>query len=73
MVNPASLDGTVAAMGMAAPTSQRERGIQPMDTHILVVEDDPLNGRLLTFLLADAGFATSTLADPRALDAALRA
>jgi DNA-binding response OmpR family regulator len=44
-----------------------------MDTHILVVNDDPLHGRLLTFLLADAGFATSTLADPRPLDAVLRA
>jgi two-component system response regulator RegX3 len=72
-VNPASLDGTVAAVGIAAPISQRERGIQPMDTHILVVDDDPLHGRLLTFILADAGFATSTLADPRALDAVLRA
>lgn len=36
-----------------------------METHILIVEDDPLHGRLLSFLLAEAGFAASTLADPR--------
>ncbi len=43
-----------------------------MGTHILAVDDDPLHGRLLSFLFADAGFAISTLADPRALEASLR-
>jgi two-component system, OmpR family, response regulator RegX3 len=43
-----------------------------MDGHILVVDDDPLHGRLLSFLFADAGFEISTLTDPRALGAFLR-
>jgi two-component system, OmpR family, response regulator RegX3 len=38
-----------------------------MDAHILAVDDDPLHARLLAFLFADAGFAISTLTDPRAL------
>lgn len=38
-----------------------------MGTHILVVDDDPLHGRLLSFLFADADFAVATLTDPRAV------
>jgi two-component system, OmpR family, response regulator RegX3 len=39
-----------------------------MTTHILIVDDDPLRAKMLTFLLVDAGYAASTLADPRAAD-----
>jgi two-component system response regulator RegX3 len=38
-----------------------------MSSHILLVDDDVAIGRLLTFLLADAGYAISTLTDPRAV------
>jgi two-component system, OmpR family, response regulator RegX3 len=34
-------------------------------THILIINDDPLHARLLSFLCADADYAVSTLADPR--------
>lgn len=37
-----------------------------MTTHILIVDDDPLRAKMLTFLLIDAGYAASTLADPHA-------
>jgi two-component system response regulator RegX3 len=39
-----------------------------MNTHILIVEDDPFLTRLLTFLLADGGYETATLADPRKVE-----
>jgi len=40
----------------------RNRG---MSTHILLIDDDALIGKWLSFLLSDAGYAMSTLADPR--------
>lgn len=33
--------------------------------HILLVDDDPLVGRLLAYLLDDAGYTMTVLADPR--------
>lgn len=36
-----------------------------MGTHVLVIDDDPLNSKLLSFLFADADYAVSTLTDPR--------
>jgi DNA-binding response OmpR family regulator len=36
-------------------------------THILVVDDDPLHTKMLTYLLEDHGYAVSVLADPRTL------
>jgi len=39
-----------------------------MDTHILAVDSDPLAAKLLTFLLGDAGYQTTALADPRLVD-----
>ena len=33
--------------------------------HILLVDDDPLVGKLLTYLLDDAGYTMTALADPR--------
>ena len=38
-----------------------------MQTHILVVDDDPLHTKLLTFLLEDHGYAVAALDDPRAV------
>ena len=43
-----------------------------MDAHILIVDSDPLHCKMLTFLLADADFQTSTLADPRGIGAHLQ-
>src|SRR3954470_7981577 len=43
-----------------------------MAAHILVIDDDPLNSRLLSFLFADADYAVSTLADPREVGPFLR-
>jgi two-component system response regulator RegX3 len=43
-----------------------------MKAHILVIDDDPLHSKLLSFLLADAEYETSALADPRGLAAFLR-
>ncbi|MHB8645335.1 MAG: response regulator transcription factor [Thermomicrobiales bacterium] len=43
-----------------------------MNTHILLVDDDPLVGKLLTFLLDDAGYAITVLADPRQASEFLR-
>lgn len=34
-------------------------------THILIVEDDPFMTKMLVFLLADSGYQTTTLNDPR--------
>ncbi len=42
-----------------------------MNTHILLIDDDPLIGKLLTFLLADAGYSITVLADPRGASAFL--
>jgi two-component system, OmpR family, response regulator RegX3 len=42
-----------------------------MQTHILVVDDDALHTKLLTFLLGDHGYAVSTVDDPRAVLPAL--
>jgi two-component system response regulator RegX3 len=39
-----------------------------MTTHILIVDDDVLHTKWLTFLLTDAGYATSVLTDPRSVD-----
>ncbi|MCA1725147.1 MAG: response regulator transcription factor [Thermomicrobia bacterium] len=43
-----------------------------MNAHILLVDDDLLVGKLLTFLLDDAGYAMTALADPRRASAFLR-
>src|SRR5260370_26421548 len=43
-----------------------------MQTHILVVDDDPLHTKLSTFMLADAGCTVTVLADPRAVEATLQ-
>lgn len=43
-----------------------------MNTHILFVDDDPLVGKLLTFLLDDAGYILTALADPRGASDFLR-
>jgi DNA-binding response OmpR family regulator len=43
-----------------------------MTTHILIVDDDPLHAKLLTFLFADAGYQAAVLADPRGIDPFLR-
>lgn len=40
--------------------------------HILLVDDDPLVGKLLTYLLDDAGYTMTVLADPRRASAFLR-
>lgn len=38
-----------------------------MKTHVLVIDDDPLHCKMLSFLLEDAGYETSTLGDRRAV------
>jgi len=43
-----------------------------MKTHILVVDNDPLHTKLLTFLLEQYGYSVAALADPRAVPEALR-
>ncbi|HEY7907726.1 MAG TPA: response regulator transcription factor [Thermomicrobiales bacterium] len=43
-----------------------------MTTHILIVDDDPLHAKLLTFLFADAGYQAAVLVDPRGIDPFLR-
>ena len=43
-----------------------------METHILLIDDDILAGKLLAFLLADGGYAMTVLTDPRRADAFLR-
>ena len=40
--------------------------------HILVVDDDPLHTKLLTFLLEQHGYAATVVDDPRAVPEALR-
>jgi two-component system response regulator RegX3 len=40
--------------------------------HILLVDDDPLVGKLLTYLLDDAGYTMTVLADPRRASAFLQ-
>jgi len=40
-------------------------------THILIVDNDPLHAKMLSFLLADAGYEASTLADTHAAAAAI--
>lgn len=42
-------------------------------THILIVEDDPFTSKMLAFLLADSGYETTILADPRAVRPFLQA
>jgi DNA-binding response OmpR family regulator len=51
-----------------------ERGTDTMQTqtHILVVDDDPLHTKMLTFLLAQHGYVTTVLDDPRGILDALR-
>jgi len=36
-----------------------------MDAHILIVDDDPLAGRVLGLILTDSGYQTTVLRDPR--------
>jgi two-component system, OmpR family, response regulator RegX3 len=36
-----------------------------MEPHILIVDDDPFIAKMIDFLLVDAGYDTTTLADPR--------
>jgi two-component system response regulator RegX3 len=36
-----------------------------MTAHILIVDPDPFTAKMLTFLLAEAGYRTTALADPR--------
>ena len=36
-----------------------------MNTYILTVDPDPLTSKMLAFLLGDAGYLATTLADPR--------
>src|SRR4051794_12783362 len=43
-----------------------------MQTHILVVNDDPLESKLMTFLLNEAGYTVKVIADPRAVEATLQ-
>lgn len=43
-----------------------------MKTHILIVDDDPLHCKLLSFLFTDTGYEASTLGDHRGIDAFLR-
>jgi two-component system, OmpR family, response regulator RegX3 len=43
-----------------------------MSAHILLVDDDAMVSKLLAFLLADAGYTISTLADPRQVGEFLR-
>lgn len=43
-----------------------------MKTHILLIDDDILGGKLLAFLLADAGYALTAITDPRSVNAFLR-
>ncbi len=42
-----------------------------MNNHILLIDDDALVGKLLTFLLTDAGYSITVLADPRSARAFL--
>jgi len=42
-----------------------------IDTHILLVDDDVLTGKLVAFLLQDAGYRVTTLVDPRRVQRAL--
>jgi DNA-binding response OmpR family regulator len=43
-----------------------------MQTQILVVDDDPLHTKMLTFLLQEHGYAVAVVDDPRAVAEALR-
>lgn len=43
-----------------------------MKTHILIVDEDPLHCKLLSFLLTDAGHEASILGDQRGIDPFLR-
>jgi two-component system, OmpR family, response regulator RegX3 len=42
-----------------------DTGERGMSAHILLVDDDAMVSKLLTFLLTDAGYTISTLADPQ--------
>jgi two-component system OmpR family response regulator len=42
-----------------------------MPPHILIVDPDPAVAALLAFIFAEAGYRTTTLADPRLVSAAL--
>jgi len=43
-----------------------------MQSHILLIDDDPLHTKMLSFLLEQHGYAVATLDDPRGLADALR-
>ncbi len=43
-----------------------------MDTHILVVDDDALHSKMMSFLLSDADYTVSVIDGPRTIDDALR-
>lgn len=43
-----------------------------MKAHILIVDDDPLHTRLLSFLLTDAGYDATIVGDPRTVGDAFR-
>lgn len=43
-----------------------------MKPHILVVDDDAITSKVLRYLLEDAGYRTTTLHDPRMIDAVLQ-
>jgi DNA-binding response OmpR family regulator len=43
-----------------------------MKTHVLLVDDDALTGKLIDFMLTDAGYEIYTLADPRRVSEFLR-
>lgn len=66
-MNPASFEWGATAMG-----GRPEMGGDRVKTHILIIDDDPLHCRLLSFLLTDAGYENSTLNDHRGIDAFLR-
>ncbi len=42
-----------------------------METHIVIVDDDPFMGKMLSFVLADGGYTTTILTDPRKVGAFL--
>ncbi len=43
-----------------------------METHIVIVDDDPFMGKMLSFVLADGGYRTTILTDPHKVSAFLR-
>lgn len=43
-----------------------------MKTHILIIDDDPLHRKLLSFIISDAGYEASVLSDRRTMNAYLQ-